>query len=166
MEPIPAKPVFAETSPYWQAARQVYITMRQLGAKNPLAIAAVANADLESAFHTDILGDHLSAFNLFQWHSDRANRIAENTGIDVKSERSIPRVIAGLWWEITHLKPFAKAFSDMEMAQTAEEAAGTFCVSIEGAGALDAKQRRMADAAWWTKAIADHTEFFRLPLDP
>ena len=163
---LPAKPAFSPTSPYWLAARDIFQTMRRLGAQNPLAIAALANADLERAFHTNIVGDKGTAFNLFQWHTDRADRIAENTGIDVKSEHSIPKVVSALWWEMTHVRAYAHAFDLMDIAQTANEAAALFCQYIEGAGAPNAKERRSADASWWTLAISLHAPFFALSPDP
>ena len=166
MTSLPAKPAFSSMSPYWLAARDIFQTMRRLGAQNPLAIAALANADMESAFHTNVVGDKGTAFNLWQWHADRAERIAENTGIDVKSEHSIPKVVSALWWEMTHVKAYAHAFDLMDIAKTANEAAGLFCQYIEGAGAPNAKERRELDASWWSVAVAKHPEFFALQPDP
>ena len=166
MTSLPAKPAFSSMSPYWLAARDIYQTMRRLGAQNPLAIAALANADMESAFHTNIVGDKGTAFNLWQWHTYRADRIAENTGIYVKSEHSIPKVVSALWWEMTHVRAYAHAFDLMDIASTANEAAGLFCQYIEGAGAPNAKERRELDASWWSVAIAKHPEFFALQPDP
>lgn len=135
--------------------------MRKFGASNPFAIGALANADLESAFHTDVVGDQGTAFSLFQWHwIPRGERILANTGIDVRADISIPTIIAALFWELDNVRTYAKPYADMKAAKTAEEAAAIFCQFIEGAGAPNAKQRRMTDATWWTIAISTHADFF------
>lgn len=158
--PLPPKPPFAPAASYWLSARAIYQSIRKYDVGNPFAIGALANADLESAFHTGAVGDKGTAFNLWQWHSDRAARILLATGIDLTKDNDIPRVVAALFWELSNVRPYAKAFADMKATTTAEEAAGIFCQFIEGAGAPDAKERREADAAWWTKAITEHADFF------
>jgi hypothetical protein len=167
MLPLPAKPAFSPTSTYWLAARDIYQTMRRLGAQNPLAIAALANADMESAFRPLVVGDDGTAFNVWQWHwNPRGARILQGYGVDVRTETSLIKLTQALYWEMTAVVAYQPALAEMKAALTAEEAAGVFCSAIEGAGAADAKQRRMADAAWWSKAIADHAEFFAIPPDP
>lgn len=167
MLPLPGKPPFSTTSSYWLNARDIYQTMRRLGAENPLAIAALANADLESAFNPRANGDSHSAFNLWQWHFvPRGQRILTEYGVDVRTETNPVIVTGALWWEINNTPAYAKALKAMTAAKTGEEAAGIFCERIEGAGAPNAKERRMADAAWWAKAVADHSEFFAVRADP
>jgi len=166
MIPLPAKPEFSETSAYWLAARDVYVSCRQHGAENPFAIGIMANLDAESAFKTNVIGDDGTAFNEAQWHSDRVARILENTGIDLKAERSIPRVIYGLFWEMTHVPAYENAYNQMMTETSAENAAEIFCRYVEGAGAADAQQRRALNAAFWTVAVSDHQDFFATPPDP
>ena len=92
MLPLPAKPAFSPTSVYWLGARDIYRTMRSLGAHIPFAVVAVANADMESAFKPSANGDNKEAFNLWQWHwNPRGARILANTGIDVRTERTSRR---------------------------------------------------------------------------
>lgn len=162
MQPLPPKPVFSPAASYWLSARSIYQSLSKYRLGNPFAIGALANADLESAFHTGVVGDRGTAFNLWQWHSDRAARILLNTGIDVTKDNGIPRVVAALMWELSNVRAYAQAFADMKDAKTAHEAAGIFCQYIEGAGAPDAKERREADADWWTAAITEHADFFAI----
>ena len=164
MIPLPAKPAFSPTSAYWLGARDVYRTMIHLGASNPLAIAALANADLESAFRTTAIGDKGTAHSLWQWHDDRAKRIFDGYGVDVTKETNIVAVTGALMWEVSTVPAYKPALAAMKAATAAEEAAGIFCAKIEGAGAPGAKERREADAAWWTVAIAQHADFFNAPL--
>ena len=161
MQPLPAKPAFSATSPYWLAAKAIYGRLRELGASNPLAIAALANADMESAFKPAANGDDKQAFNVWQWWwKPRGARILDATGIDVRTETDLSKVVDALWWEMRNVNPYVSFFVFMMDAKTAEDAAGMFCSTIEGAGAPDAKQRRIADAAWWTVAIEQHKDFF------
>ena len=166
MTPLPPKPAFSPSSPYWLGARDIYRTMVHLGASNPLAIAALANADMESAFKTAALGDDGTAHSLWQWHGDRAARILAGYGVDVTTETSVVAVTGALVWDISTVKAYQPAFAAMKAATTAEEAAMIFCEKIEGAGATCAKERRAADAAWWTVAIAEHANFFNAPPAP
>ena len=166
MTPLPAKPAFSPTSPYWLGARDVYRTMVHLGASNPLAIAALANADMESAFKPQAIGDKGTAHSLWQWHDDRAARILQDYGVDVTTETSIVALTGALLWEMNTVKAYKPALAAMKAATTAEEAAEIFCEKIEGAGAPGAKERRAADAAWWTTAIVQHADFFNAPLPP
>ena len=166
MTPLPPKPAFSPSSPYWLGARDIYRTMTHLGASNPLAIAALANADMESAFKPAALGDNKTAHNLWQWHDDRAARIMSDYGVDVRTETSVVAVTGALVWEISTVRAYQPAFAAMKAATTAEDAAMIFCEHIEGAGAPGAKERRAADAAWWTVAIAEHAAFFDAPPAP
>jgi len=161
--PLPPKPAFSPSSPYWLNARDIYRTMIHLGASNPLAIAALANADMESAFKPGAIGDKGTAHNLWQWHDDRAARILAGYGVDVRTETNVVAVTGALVWEISTVRAYQPAFTAMKAATTAEDAAAIFCEKIEGAGAPGAKERRAADAAWWTVAIAEHANFFNAP---
>lgn len=167
MMALPAKPAFSPTSTYWLGAKAIYQALRNHGAQNPLTIAALANTDMESAFKTTAVGDQGRAYNLWQWWwTPRGLRIYKATGIDVQTESSIPKIVDALFWEMTNVAAYADAYKSMQEAKSAEDAAETFCTYIEGAGAEDAKQRRAADAAWWTKAIAEHADFFAATPDP
>lgn len=163
MIPLPPKPAFSESSPYWAAARDIFTTLRGLGASTPLAVAAIANADMESALKTDVVGDRDTAYNLWQHHwNPRGNRILASTQIDLRHERDVTAVCRALWWELSNVHAYAHAFAEMQAALRSEDAAGIFCAVIEGAGAADAKERRQANAEIWTVLISMHADFFGL----
>ena len=160
MLPLPPKPTFTPAKPhvYFVTAAQVYNALHDLGAENPLAIAALTNADMETAFHMSAVGDGGTAYNLWQWHwNPRGRRILAGTGTDVRSERSVKKVCEALWWEMTVWYP--KAFAKMKAASTYEEATATFCTLIEGAGAADAAARRVQDSPYWGNWVARNSAF-------
>ena len=167
MTPLPAKPPFSPSSPYWLGARDIYQTMRHLGAMNPLAIAAVANADMESCFEPQAIGDHDQAYNLWQWWwIPRGARILHDYGVDVRTERNFAVVTGALWWEMTATPAYAAALKQMRADAHVDDATGIFCQVIEGAGAPEAKERRMTDGRLWSVAIANHAAFFDAPPAP
>ena len=91
----PQNPSSAESSPYWQAARQVYITMRQVGAKNPLAIAAVRQRRHGERFPYRYYGGTISALSTYSSGTlTEPTALPRNTGIDVKSETVDPRELS------------------------------------------------------------------------
>ena len=111
MKPIPAKPAFSTTSVYWISARDIYRTMRRLGAQNPLAIAALANGDMESAFKPTAVGDDGTAYNIWQHHwNPRGARILAGCRVDLRSERNITKVTGALWWEMTSVDAYKVHF--------------------------------------------------------
>ena len=162
--PPPPKPAFTTTSPYWITAEQIYNALWALSGRNPFCIAALANADMESAFQAPAIGDEDTAFSFWQWHwAPRGQRILANTGIDVRAERSVKKICAALWWELNNVAPYRTALGLMLAAPTYEAATPIFCNLIEGAGATDAAARRVLDAqilgAWVEKNgifIAQH----------
>jgi hypothetical protein len=160
MLPLPPKPVFTPSAPYYIAAAQLYNALRDLGAQNPLAIAAIVNGDMESAFHASANGDDRTAFNVWQHHwNPRGQRILDNTGIDLRTETSFKRIAEALWWELNNVAAYAKAFAEMKADKTAGDATRIFCVAIEGAGAKDAADRRVEDSRFWVNFIATHGAF-------
>lgn len=138
--------------PFYSRALEVYNALRQY-LPVPAAIGILANADMESALRPDVVGDHGTAYNIFQWHWDpRGQRILNEYKADVRKETSLPAVVNILMWELTTYYPHL--LSQIRAAKTAEEAAGLFCDDFEGAGAKNARERRQADAARWTVWIA------------
>jgi hypothetical protein len=162
LAPLPGKPAFSVSSPYWLGAKAIYLALRAKGASNPLAIGALSNADMESAFKPSANGDNHEAYSLWQWHwNPRGLRIWQNTQIDVKAETDIAKIVDALWWELSNVKPYVATLAQMRVEASAEVCAEIFCQYIEGAGAPDAKERRAMDAAWWTTAISIHSDFFK-----
>ena len=160
MLPLPEKPAFdaGNPAPYYVAAAQIYNALRGCGAENPLCIAALANADMESAFKPAAVGDSDQAFSLWQWHwLSRGSRILAATGIDVRHETSIRKIVAALWWELNNV--FPGALMQLRAAPSYEDAAAIFCKLIEGAGAPDASARRVLDAQFWGAFVATHADF-------
>jgi hypothetical protein len=158
--PPPPKPAFdaKNPAPYWIAAAQSYNALIGCGAPVPMTVGTMANLDMEAAFKTYLIGDHDTAFNMVQWHwSPRGERILARTGIDVRTERSIKRVVGALWWELNNVYPkqlvMLKAFNLCRMA------ARYFCTQIEGAGAKDAADRREADAEILDVWVAENRDF-------
>ena len=160
---LPPKPVFgsgAFADAYYSRAAQVYNAMLAVSNWKPIAIAALANADMESAFHTGVVGDGGTAFNLWQWHwNPRGERILAETGIDVRHETSIKRIVDALWWELTTVYP--KALALMDATHDYGTAASIFCRLVEGAGAPNASQRRAMDAQFWGNFVDTHADFLK-----
>jgi hypothetical protein len=134
--------------------------MRAKGEGNPLSIAVVTNADMESAFRTDVVGDKGTAYGPWQHHIDRVLRILENTKIDLRTERDLETCTLALLWEMRNVRAYAEAYAEMRVAETYEIATGLFCQHIEGAGAPDAKERRIADSTIIGMAVVRHSDFF------
>lgn len=97
---------------------------------------------MESAFEPWAIGDHGKAFNIWQWWwNPRGALILNQTGIDIRSERSILKICDALWWELNS-HPYAASLAAIRACKTANAAAQLFSLKIEGAGAADAAQRR------------------------
>lgn len=142
---IPAWPPAGH--PMWARVAQIVNALRAKGAENPFVVAAIANGYAESDETPKIVGDDDQAFSIWQWHwNPRGMRILGETGIDVRAETSILKLVDALWWELETV--FPKTFAEMKAATSAEAATRAFCVEYEGAGALNAPERRVAEAAY------------------
>src|ERR1035437_9088542 len=79
---------------FFNRAAQTYNAWIALGVSVPFAIAMVTNAEFESAFKWNAVGDHDQAFNFYQWHwNPRGMAILAATGTDVRREQSIKRIV-------------------------------------------------------------------------
>lgn len=118
----------------------------------PGSLGMLAQAEAESAFKIDAVGDHDSAFSIFQWHGPRIAAIKAATGIDIAKFPPIAEQCQAALWELN-------AFPSLGLAQllaatTAMEAGIAGCQFFERAGAADAAERRGAMAERWSAYAA------------
>ena len=153
---IPAWPPASNSM--WARAAEIVNALRAKGAENPLIIAALANGYAESAVTPKIVGDNDEAFSIWQWHwSPRGERILAGCGVDVRSETSIAKLVDALWWEIGTV--FPETLAKLKSAMTGEDAARIFCAEFEGAGAANAAERRVTEAAYLAVWLAKNESF-------
>jgi hypothetical protein len=159
--PEPPQPVDVEI-PAWPPANDPFFeraeTVRSVWASctdhEPLIMAGVANAEAETAFNTEAVGDHGSAHGLYQWHGDRVKWLLENTKVDVTTAELSAQVLAA-YQELRQRYP--KTLEKLLATATAAEAAQIFCAEYEGAGAPNATQRRSKMAERWSAYFARHS---------
>jgi hypothetical protein len=145
-------------NPMWVRVAQIVNSLRAKGAGRALVVAAVVNGYAESAEKPLIVGDQDHAFSVWQWWWDpRGKRIFTNTGIDVRAETSLARLVDALWWELENVYP--KSLAKLQTAATAQDATRIFCAEIEGAGAPNAVERRVAETPFMETWIAQNEEF-------
>jgi N-acetylmuramoyl-L-alanine amidase/Phage tail lysozyme len=144
---------------FFVRAAQVYNAWRDFGVSIPFAIGMLTQAEFESAFYPSALGDGGTAFNLYQWHGDRADAILKGTGIDVRTETSIKRIVAAAWWEMTNVPAYIKAKAVISGATRASDSSSIACRMYEGAGAADAAERRGMGGERWSVWIAQNDPF-------
>lgn len=153
---IPAWP--PASNPMWTRAAQIVNALRAKGAENPFIVGALANGYAESAVTPKVIGDNDQAFSIWQWHfNPRGERILKETGIDVRSETSISKIVDALWWELENVYP--NTFAKLKAAKTAEDAARIFCTEFEGAGAPNAMDRRASEASYLSVWVAQNEAF-------
>jgi hypothetical protein len=143
----------------WTRCAQTYNALWGKCPENPFVIAALANAYMESAFEPWAIGDGGTAFSMWQWHfNPRGALILNQTGIDVRSERSILKICDALWWELNS-HPYAASLAAILACKTANAAAQLFCSRIEGAGAANAALRRGLAADHLSLWVAENGPF-------
>lgn len=156
--PLPPWPHVGD--PFWIRAAQVYNAYFSATKRDPFSIGALANLYMESALKTGIVGDNDTAFNMEQWHGDRIARILAKTGIDVRRETSIARVIEASLWELQNV--YGRVYAELLACTTAADAARLFCQKIEGAGAKGAADRRALAADHFSFWVSDNKDFIAL----
>lgn len=156
--PLPPWPHVGD--PFWIRAAQVYNAYFSATKRDPFSIGALANLYMESALKTGVVGDHDTAFNLEQWRGARVARILAKTGIDVRKESSIARVIEASLWELQNV--YAPVYAELLACTTAADAARLFCQKIEGAGAKGAADRRALAAGYLVVWAAENRDFIAL----
>ena len=160
MLPLPLWPTFNPDRPqqFFINAANLYNAWLGIGVPVPFAVAMVTQAEFESAFRPDVIGDNGTAHNLYQWHwNPRGLTILSETGIDVRTERAASRIVAAAWWESNNTEKRAR--DAILAATTAADASRAACTLFEGAGAPAAAERRAAGANRWSAFIADHADF-------
>ena len=113
---IPAWP--PASHPMWVRVAQIVNALRAKGAQNPLIIAAITNGYAESTDKPLVVGDHGQSFGPWQdkW-VPRGQRIFDKTGIDVRTETSLARLVDAMWWELENV--FPKTLAKLRAATTA-----------------------------------------------
>lgn len=144
--------------PFFTKAAQVYNAWKALGVSNPFALAMTTQAEFESAFQSSAVGDQGTAYNIYQWHwVPRGQSILAATGIDVRTETSLSRIVSAAWWELNHTE--TKARDAIAAATTAHDASVAACTLFEGAGAPMAAERRGVGAERWATWIDKNASF-------
>ena len=147
-------------NPFFSRAAQVFNAWIDLGSPVPYAIAMLTQAEFESAFKWNAVGDKDTAFNMYQWHwNPRGVAILAATGIDVRKEQSIKRIVAAADWELSHV--LKKARDAMLAATNPHDASIAACKLFEGAGAPNAAERRGFGADRWAAWIPQNAGFIK-----
>ena len=159
-KPLPIWPTFNLFHPdvFFIRAAVLYNAWKDKGVSDDFAVAMIVNAEFESAFRAESIGDKGEAFNLYQWHwHPRGDTILSETGIDVCTERDLHRIVDAAWWELnnTHIR----ARKAIEAALNASDAAEAACRLYEGAGAPEAAERRSVGAVRWVRFLARNPDF-------
>jgi hypothetical protein len=143
---------------FFYRAAQVYNAWRDLGVSIPFALAMVTQAEFESAFEPSAVGDNDQAYNIYQWHwSPRGEAILAATGIDIRTETSLKKIVQAAWWELNNTE--TKARDTIQAATDASTASIAACTLFEGAGAPDAAQRRGLGGERWSVWVTENESF-------
>ena len=143
---------------FFNRAAQTYNAWIALGVSGNFAIAMVTQAEFESAFKWNAVGDKDQAFNFYQNHwNPRGIDILVNTGIDVRHEQSIKRIVAAAWYELNATEK--KARDAINAATNAHDASIAACKFFEGAGAANAAERRGLGAQRWESWFLANADF-------
>lgn len=153
--PLPPWPHVGD--PFWVRAAQVYNGYFSATKRNPFSIGALANLYMESMLKTGVVGDNDTAFNMEQWHGNRVARILAKTGIDVRRETSIARVIMASLWELHNV--YGHVYAELLACTKASDAARLFCTKIEGASAKGAADRRALAADHFALWVSENGPF-------
>ena len=90
---------------FFNRAAQVFNAWMDLGSPVNYAIAMLTQAEFESAFKWNAVGDHDHAFNMYQWWwNPRGMAILAATGIDIRKEQSVKRIVEAASWELSHVE--------------------------------------------------------------
>ena len=145
---------------FFNRAAQVFNAWRDLGSPIPYTLAMLTQAEFESAFKWNAVGDNGTAFNMYQWHwNPRGIAILAHTGIDVRTEQSIKRIVEAANWELSTVEK--KARDAMLAATNARDASIAACKLFEGAGAQNAAERRGLGAERWAVWITNNAGFVK-----
>lgn len=167
--PLPKWPPFdpSNPSPYFVSAAQIYNAWIRRKVSVPFAIAMVTMAELESGFKVGAIGDRGMAYSIMQWWwIPRGAAILKATGIDVRTETSIDKIVEAAFWEMNG--PLHHARDVIAAAKNAADAARAASLLYEGASGaaisgatVDERRaaeadRRAKEATRWTVFLADN----------
>lgn len=139
---------------FFASAKQVFDAFRGYGLPVAGSLGLVAQAEAESAFKIDIIGDDGSAHGIWQLHSDRIAQIKKATGIDIAAPAPIADQCKAAFWELNEY-PYL-GLAQIRAATTASEAGIIACQLYERAGAANAAERRGMLAERWAVYAADN----------
>jgi hypothetical protein len=111
------------------------------------AVAAVVNAAAESAMDPAAIGDHDTAFGLWQLHPNRAGPIAKAIGIDLTILPPVADQCRAIWQELQTSEKHALAM--IKAAPDAQFATEAWCQYYERPGAPGQVQKRGAATDGW-----------------
>jgi len=148
---LPVWPSASDAS-FFAAAKAVFDEFRGYGLPAAGSFGMVAQAEAESAFKLDAVGDHDSAFGMWQHHGVRIAIIKEKIGIDIRAFPPLDEQCAAAWWELQTFPSLGLA--ELRAAATASEGGIAGCKFFERAGAKDALERRGAMGTRWSTYAA------------
>lgn len=131
---------------YYAAAIQIYKFFIGKGLTSAQAIGIMTQADAESSLRPAVVGDHGTAFGLWQIHPQRADAIKAKTGIDVRNA-TIEQQCEAVWWELNN--PERAAFQHILAGKTAYDCAHDACRFYERPGSTLQYAKRGDKAEQW-----------------
>lgn len=135
-------------NPFFSLAARCFLRWQYWINSNPFILGMIANAEAESAFEVNALGDNDSAYGIYQWHGDRCAAIAKGCGIDITKFPTIEQQVDAAFWELKNLEQ--DAYNRIRNSSTAYDAAMNACIYYERAGAPLAAERRGAMGERWS----------------
>lgn len=125
-----------------------------------VAFGIAANARAESDFNIRVVGDHGTAFGLFQHRGERLDNFRKTYGKHIK-DATLEEVMSFVHWELTNDPTYKKTGAALRKCKTAGEAAAEFCRTFERPAksiVADQMRKRSEQAQrWWDEAIANAT---------
>ena len=159
--PLSAWPAFDadKPHPFFVGAAHVFNAWCGFGVPVPFAIAMVTMADMEAAFKAAVVGDHGSAYGIYQEHKDRAERIKIKIGVDMLASPapSLFDQCRAAWWELNNTETRAREM--ILAANNAGDASRAATTYFERAGAGSAADRRAAEGERWSAWIGQHLDW-------
>ena len=139
---------------YYATAATIYKFWLANGFSPAQAAGLLAQADAESSLNPNAVGDHDSAFGLFQWHGARATLIKAGCGIDVTKWPPLADQLKAALWELEH--PEHGALLQIRAAKTAYDAGYAAARYWERPGSTLQYSRRGDKAEAWAVYFSSH----------
>lgn len=150
-----------DPAPFFIGMAKTFNCWVSFGVPNPFAVAMTTMADMEAAFKISALGDHGTAYGLYQEHIDRASRIKDKLGIDLTAtpSPSLQDQCKAAWWELNNTE--TKARDAMLLAQTGGGCSAIATALFERAGEKTAVARRTLEGERITVFISNNFDWVR-----